>query len=122
MCSDAIQHGNQDVARVLVEAGAKHGSGTNFALDLVHAAGKGDLKTVQKLVDNGIPVTSSDYDLRTPLHVAIAGRHVDVIRYLLDRGADLNVEDRHVSLFFYILFFLFHFIIFILFFPALFCM
>jgi hypothetical protein len=52
------------------------------------------MKTVQKLVENGIPVQSSDYDLRTPLHVAIAGRHYDVVKYLLDHGADLNVEDR----------------------------
>jgi len=91
---DAIHHGHQDVARVLVEAGAKHGKGSNFALDLVHAAGSGDLKTVQRLIDHGIPISSSDYDLRTPLHVAIAGRHLEVVKFLLDRGADLNAEDR----------------------------
>lgn len=84
------------MARLLVESGAKHGAGSNFALDLVQAAGRGDLKTVQRLVENGIPVNSSDYDLRTPLHVAIGGRHVDVVKFLLDHGADLTTEDKYV--------------------------
>lgn len=60
----------------------------------MNAAGNGDLKGVQRLVENGIPVQSVDYDLRTPLHVAIAGRHYDVTKYLLEHGADLHAEDR----------------------------
>jgi ammonium transporter Rh len=52
------------------------------------------LKGVQRLVENGISVQSVDYDLRTPLHVAIAGRHQEVVRYLLEHGAELHAEDR----------------------------
>lgn len=63
---------------MLLEAGAKHGKGSNFAVDLVHAAGVGDLATVQRLVETGIDVNSSDFDLRTPLHVAIAQRQEEV--------------------------------------------
>lgn len=92
--TDAIRHGHIDISKLLLEHGAKHGQGTNFALDLVSAAGNGDLKTVERLIENGISVQSADYDLRTPLHVAIAGRHEAVVRFLLDQGADLNVEDR----------------------------
>ncbi len=78
--TDAIRHGHPEVAKLLSENGAKHGQGSNFGVDLVTAAAIGDLKTVTKLVENGIPVQSVDYDNRTPLHVAIAGRHVDVVR------------------------------------------
>eukprot|EP00026_Physarum_polycephalum_P002866 Phypoly_transcript_02875.p1 GENE.Phypoly_transcript_02875~~Phypoly_transcript_02875.p1 ORF type:complete len:834 (-),score=168.92 Phypoly_transcript_02875:78-2579(-) len=92
---DAIHHGHQDVAKLLVESGAKHGVGSNFGLDLVHAAGHGDLKNVIKLVENGIPINSCDYDLRTPLHLAIAGRHEQVVKYLLEHGADITAEDRY---------------------------
>ena len=39
---------------------------------------------------------------RTPLHAAAASGHVQVIKFLCDRGANLNAGDRvsvHVHLF-----------------------
>ena len=30
----------------------------------------------------------------TPLHCAAPHGHVDVVRYLVDKGADLNIKDE----------------------------
>ncbi|PRP81860.1 Rh type B glycoprotein [Planoprotostelium fungivorum] len=95
---DAIHHNHEACSKLIANHGGRHGHGTNYALDLVHAAGTGDLSTVQKLLDNGIDVNSTDYDLRTPLHVAIAGRHVKMVEYLLQQpNVDLHCEDRFGS-------------------------
>ena len=41
---------------------------------------------------HGGPVNSS-YQ-RTPLHWAADGDHVDTVRCLVDKGADINVKER----------------------------
>ena len=30
----------------------------------------------------------------TPLHLAARQGHVDIVRYLVDKGADLNIKDE----------------------------
>ena len=30
---------------------------------------------------------------KTPLHLAAGKGHVDIVRYLVDKGADLNIKD-----------------------------
>lgn len=43
-------------------------------------------------------MNSTDYDLRTPLHVAIAGRHEAMVEFLLEQNEiDLHCEDRFGS-------------------------
>ena len=37
----------------------------------------------------------SDYDGRTPLHVACAEGHSHVVQYLLELGAPVHVRDRY---------------------------
>lgn len=38
--------------------------------------------------------TTADYDKRTPLHLAAAEGHIDVVNWLLSKLADLNPIDR----------------------------
>jgi ankyrin repeat protein len=56
---------------------------------------QGNLKKVQRHFENGIDMQQSDYDERTPIHVACAQGHLHVIRYLLDEvKVEVNSVDR----------------------------
>jgi glutaminase len=49
---------------------------------------------VKRLVESGISINSCDYDNRTPLHVAVAERRLEVVKYILSKGGDLEAVDR----------------------------
>lgn len=61
--------------------------------DLHHAAAKGDLNVLKRLVANGADVNSRDERGRTPLHYATNEHRADVMKFLLDNGADANAKD-----------------------------
>lgn len=61
--------------------------------DLVTAAEKGDLVTVQQLIRQGGEIAQRDNRLRTPLMAAVHGNHTNVARYLIEQGADVNAAD-----------------------------
>ena len=63
------------------------------ATPLHFAALGGHLELVRRLVERGADVHARTHMLQTPLHFA-AGRNVDVMRLLLDAGADPNAIDR----------------------------
>jgi len=67
---------------------------------LLDAAGRGDLARVTEILD-ARPSLVSERGLlhgntgrRTALHYAVGGLHTEVVRLLLDRGADPNVRDE----------------------------
>ena len=39
-------------------------------------------------------VRCEDYDLRTPLHIAIQQGNTEIVQLLLDKGAKVNAKDR----------------------------
>ena len=41
-----------------------------------------------------VDVNKGDYDQRTALHLAASEGHLDVVRFLLQRGAKVNAQDR----------------------------
>ncbi len=60
------------------------------------AAEKGDLEGLQKAINSGKPVDSSKGETRTtPLMLACKAGHVEVVRYLLGKGASLYYQDRN---------------------------
>jgi glutaminase len=63
-------------------------------MELITASSKGDLETVQRLIGTGVSANSADYDKRTALHVAVAEKRLEVVKFLLEKGADPNVPDR----------------------------
>jgi ankyrin repeat protein len=57
------------------------------------AAGEGDLTRVMELVGLGHPINAFDDLSWTPLHHAAKCNHVEVVRYLIQAGADVNAHE-----------------------------
>lgn len=61
---------------------------------LVDAASRGDLFEAQRLAAAGIDLNAGDYDNRTPLHLAAAENHYNVVEFMLSRNVDTSPKDR----------------------------
>lgn len=88
-----------EMAALLVENGAHvKGSGA-----IVMAAEEGKLKMVEILLENGADIdeigiehpTDERYreDMGSALHRAVNGGHRDVVRFLIEKGADVGLKD-----------------------------
>ena len=60
---------------------------------LLAACARGDLNVVEKLVDSGVDVNSSDQNHMTALHYAAMHTRDDVIKSLISRGAEVDTAD-----------------------------
>ncbi|KAF4031050.1 Fic/DOC family [Phytophthora infestans] len=65
----------------------------NIALAF-RATKRGDMDTLKQLVPELVRPDMEDYDLRTLLHVASAEGHLQLAKYLVDCGANVNLLDR----------------------------
>jgi ankyrin repeat protein len=63
------------------------------AEQLQEAARKGDAATVRKLIDEGVDVNTKFRYNATALFYAADHGHVDVVKVLLEKGADLTLKD-----------------------------
>ena len=61
---------------------------------LCNAASDGDLETVSRLAVVTNDINAGDYDSRTPLHLAASKNHINIVKFLVDHGADVNCKDR----------------------------
>ena len=63
-------------------------------MDLIPAVKRGDIVRVRELLDSGEdPNTREHYTYRTALMIASEYGHTEIIRLLLDRGADINSQN-----------------------------
>jgi glutaminase len=60
----------------------------------IWAASSADLWTLRQLSEEGLDLNLGDYDHRTPLHIAAAEGHVEVVDFLLKHGVEVNPKDR----------------------------
>ena len=61
----------------------------------LHSASKnGDLKSVKELVNRGINIDSQTSDRWTALHRAVFYEHEDIVRFLIDNGANCNIFNN----------------------------
>ncbi|KAK4798858.1 hypothetical protein SAY86_024223 [Trapa natans] len=63
-------------------------------MQLLFMACRGDVRGVQKLLDEGVDVNSIDLDGRTALHIAACEGHVGVVKLLLTRKVNIDARDR----------------------------
>ena len=65
----------------------------NSCAEAIWAASNGTVRTLEKLVNQQIDLETGDYDRRTPLHLASAEGHLEVVEFLLSHGVD-PIPDR----------------------------
>ena len=86
----AATHGWLEVARFLLDHGARVEGIPRVQPPLYTAAVAGRKAIVELFLDRGAPLEKSPTDV-SPLIAACANGHAEVARVLLDRGADANV-------------------------------
>uniref|UniRef100_A0A672II97 Euchromatic histone-lysine N-methyltransferase 2 n=1 Tax=Salarias fasciatus TaxID=181472 RepID=A0A672II97_SALFA len=94
---EAIINNHIEVARYLIQNGAcvYH---TDGYTGLHHAAKLGNLETVNMLLETGqVDVNAQDSGGWTPIIWAAEHKHVDVIKSLLNRGADVTINDKELN-------------------------
>lgn len=63
-------------------------------IKLMYLANDGDLDGIRELLDSATDVNFHDTDGRTSLHVAACQGRPDVVELLLERGAEVDVQDQ----------------------------
>lgn len=59
------------------------------------SAAKGDLETLVRLKNLMANLNNGDYDNRTPMHLAAATGHMEIIKFLLEKcNCDPTIKDR----------------------------
>jgi ankyrin repeat protein len=62
-------------------------------VNLIEAAGRGDVAAVQRALADGAGVNGRDARDRTAVTAAALGDHVEVVRVLIAAGADVDLQD-----------------------------
>ncbi|NXM71702.1 ANKE1 protein, partial [Serilophus lunatus] len=63
-------------------------------MDINYLVRAGDIMSLQKAFDEGVPADIKDKYYKTPLMVACASGNIVLVQYLLEKGADVNVTDN----------------------------
>ena len=104
-CVHALEHavssGDVYVVSLLLEKGADL-SFAGSGMDAINrAASNGYIPVMQILLDYGANINSVQWKGRPPLFEAAKNRHSSMVRFLLDRGADLEVAECGEDAFFF---------------------
>lgn len=95
---DAVDNGHVEVQSLLRSHGAVPDERKNndemLHFEIMRNAAAGDLEAVRSLIVAGANVAQSDYDRRTPLHLACSEGHHEVAELLLVNGAASDARDR----------------------------
>ena len=93
----ACQYGRLNVAKFLIERGAKLEAGDKDSFTpLMCAVWKGKKDTVKYLLDQGAQWSVLDINNKTVLHVAVEENNIETLKLLIQRGAGslLNNHDK----------------------------
>lgn len=89
----ATRAGKLDMIKFLVESGMdiNINEGVPKSAPIAHAASEGEISIVEFLFENGAILDTSDPN-RNPLFSAIYGGHLDIVKYLVLNGIDINTK------------------------------
>ncbi|XP_042480826.1 LOW QUALITY PROTEIN: potassium channel SKOR-like, partial [Macadamia integrifolia] len=65
-----------------------------LALRVNNAAYHGDLYQLKGLIQAGADPSNTDYDGRSPLHLAASRGYEDITFFLIQKGVDINISDK----------------------------
>ncbi len=87
----AVQNGHEEVAKLLLKHGAKiNVKMSDGATPLMVAAEVGRMGLVDMLVSSGASLTLRGPMKHIPFTMALVSGHLEIARYLLEKGADVN--------------------------------
>jgi ankyrin repeat protein len=90
----AVSEGHQEIARLLLQAGANVSARDRPGNTPLHeAASTGHIGAMEVLLSAGADVNARDDRGRTPLHEAARKGRVDVVEFLIRAGAEVNLID-----------------------------
>ncbi|KAK1586734.1 hypothetical protein Q3G72_005621 [Acer saccharum] len=67
---------------------------SELATRLNRAANDGDFYRLKRLIGVGADPKKTDYDGRSPLHIAASKGYKDMIHFLIEKGVDVNISDK----------------------------
>jgi len=92
---EAVVHQREnEIVKILKDNGGRFSQMSKLESLLMTACVENKVATISYLLDAGVNVNCFDYDRRTPLHIAVDRRNVEVCRVLLDNKADGRMIDR----------------------------
>ena len=96
----ACSWGRFEIVRLLLDNGAKANGKTDSGETPLHAAANGKygsqedgVRVAKLLLARGVDANIRDNDERTPLHVASGYGKLEIVRLLLDHGANVDAMD-----------------------------
>ncbi|KAG2390043.1 Potassium channel [Vigna angularis] len=89
---EAIKGGHETVTRILIENGAEITS--HDVVDFARLAiEKNNLEIVKEVIQRKGEVTECDSKLTTLLHAAVCEGNTEIVKYLIELGADIDRQD-----------------------------
>nr|XP_055075624.1 histone-lysine N-methyltransferase EHMT2 isoform X2 [Misgurnus anguillicaudatus] len=95
---EAIVNNHVEVVKYLIQNGACVYHAEDGSTGLHHAAKMGTFEVVNLLLSTGqVDINAQDSGGWTPVIWAAEHRHIDIIRALLNRGADVTLRDKEMN-------------------------
>eukprot|EP01080_Neovahlkampfia_damariscottae_P006082 gene6082-10090_t len=93
---DALKNENYEIAEYLSHHGAKlHMKQDKASQLLCTLANHGKINQIKFYIEYGkLDPTIGDYDQRTSMHLACSEGHLEIVKYLIEKGVDLYQKDR----------------------------